>query len=197
MPAGWVATTEPASGHGRCRSSEERVPELTAGARVRSATARQVALAYDTAVMRRGSFRGGRVVAAGYACHTTSAEAAEEESFAIRCANRGGGLPFRLGRVMRRRATLRVALRAAVAVGLVLVGLAFGGSGEGDEQASAGGDPSTSTTSSAPGDRSAFCALLAETSGEVEESYLGSAEHTGATRQPLWKWPRAARGLGR
>ena len=78
---------------------------------------------------------------------------------------------------MRRRATLRVALRAAVAVGLVLVGVACGGSEEGDEQAAAGGAPSTSTTSSAPADRSAFCELLAETSGEVDESYLGSAEH--------------------
>lgn len=79
---------------------------------------------------------------------------------------------------MRRRATLRAALRAAVAVGLVLVGVACGGSEEGDEQAAAGAAPSTSTTSAAPpADRSAFCELLADTAGEVDESYLGSAEH--------------------
>jgi len=79
---------------------------------------------------------------------------------------------------MRRPATLRAALRAAVAVGLVLVGVACGGSEEADDQAAAGGAPSTSTTSAAPpADRSAFCELLADTSGEVDESYLGSAEH--------------------
>lgn len=96
VPAGWVAAAEPASAHGRCRSSDERVSKLTASARVRCATARHVALAYNTAVMCGGSFPGGRVAAAGYTCRTTSAGAVEEESFAVRCAG-GGGVRFAWG----------------------------------------------------------------------------------------------------
>ena len=53
--------------------------------------------AYDTAVMRRGRFPGGRVAAAGYTCRTTSAGAAEEEPFAVRCADRGVVVPFAWG----------------------------------------------------------------------------------------------------
>lgn len=79
---------------------------------------------------------------------------------------------------MRRRATLRAALRATVALGLVLLAVACGRSEEGEEQAAAGDAPSTSTTSAPPAaDRGAFCELLVDTAGEVDESYLGSAEH--------------------
>ncbi len=97
VAAVWVATAEPASAHGRCRSSEERVSELTASARVRCATARRVAIAYDTAVMRSGSFPGGRVAAARYTCRTTSVGAAEQESFAVLCTTRGGVVRFAWG----------------------------------------------------------------------------------------------------
>lgn len=69
-----------------------------------------------------------------------------------------------------RRATgLRRALAGAV-VGMALLAAGCGDGQAGGEQAA----PTSTTT--AAGD-SGFCALLAATDGEVEESYLGSPEH--------------------
>ena len=51
------------------------------------------------------------------------------------------------------------------------------GDGEVDRKATAAAGSSSTTTTAAQTAGSRFCQLLAEVDGEVEESYLGSAEH--------------------
>ena len=87
MAAAWIGAAEPASAHGACRYTGDRVTDLTAGARVRCATARRLAGAYDSTVMQGGSFPGGRVAVAGYACRTTTVGNAAEETFTVRCTS--------------------------------------------------------------------------------------------------------------
>ena len=85
--AAWIGSAEPASAHGACRYGGDRVTGLTASARVRCATARRVAGAYDSAVMQGGSFPGGRLAVAGYSCRTTTVGEAAEETFSVRCSS--------------------------------------------------------------------------------------------------------------
>lgn len=93
----WVATEQPASAHGACRYRGDRVSGLTASARVRCATARLVATAYDTAVMKDGSLAPERVRAAGHNCHTTPVGGPEEETFEVRCTRCGSVVHFGWG----------------------------------------------------------------------------------------------------
>lgn len=72
----------------------KRVTGLTASASVRCATARQVAAAYDTAVLGSGSFPDGRIRVAGYTCTTSPVGGPEEETFTVRCTRRGGVVRF-------------------------------------------------------------------------------------------------------
>jgi hypothetical protein len=71
--------------------------------------------------------------------------------------------------ISRRRAALRATL-----LGAALLGAACGS--EDDGTAAATGSSTTATTASTAG-QTRFCELLAEADGEVEESYLGSADH--------------------
>ena len=82
-----IGSASPASAHGACRYTGERVTGVTASARVRCATARLVAGAYDSTVMQGGSFPGGHVTVAGYTCRTTTVGHASEESSAVRCSS--------------------------------------------------------------------------------------------------------------
>lgn len=95
--AAWIGSAEPASAHGTCRYSGDRVTGLTASARVCCATARRVAGAYDTAVMQGGSFPGGRVAVAGYSCRTTTVGDAAEETFTVRCSSGQHAVRFAWG----------------------------------------------------------------------------------------------------
>lgn len=67
----------------------------------------------------------------------------------------------------------RTVLRAAL-LGLTLLAAACG---SGDDVDTAGAASTTTTTRAAAAGEAGFCELLAETDGQVEESYLGSAEH--------------------
>lgn len=97
VAAVWVATEQPASAHGACRYRGERVSGLAASARVRCATARLVAAAYDTAVLSGASFPSGRVPAAGYTCRSAAVGGPEEETFAVRCTRGGSVVHFGWG----------------------------------------------------------------------------------------------------
>lgn len=70
-----------------------------------------------------------------------------------------------------RRSTIAPAL-----LGVALL-VAACGSDERNGEATAAAKSSSTTAAAASGAGSRFCGLLAETDGEVEESYLGSAEH--------------------
>lgn len=96
--AAWVGSAPPASAHGACRYTGDRVSGLTASARVSCATARRVAAAYDAAVMGEGSFPdGSRVPAAGFSCRTKPVGSESEESFTVRCARGGNIVRFAWG----------------------------------------------------------------------------------------------------
>ena len=71
-----------------------------------------------------------------------------------------------------RRPTMAAALFGAA----LLVAACGDGAGDGEATAAAGSS-STTTTAAQTAGASRFCQLLAEGDGEVEESYLGSAEH--------------------
>lgn len=63
-----VGMASPAAAHGDCRSTVGRVTDLSASRRVSCGAARKVAAAYDSKVMKGGSFPGtGRVKAGGFA----------------------------------------------------------------------------------------------------------------------------------
>ena len=90
-----VGLASPAAAHGDCRSTVERVSDLSASRRVSCRTARKVAAAYDAKVMKGGSFPGkGRVRAGGFSCSTTSTGQDSDESFSVRCATRRGAVRF-------------------------------------------------------------------------------------------------------
>ncbi len=90
-----VGLASPAAAHGDCRSTVERVTELSASRRVSCGAARKVASAYDSKVMRGGSFPAdGRVKAAGFSCATASTGHDSDESFSVRCATRRGVVRF-------------------------------------------------------------------------------------------------------
>lgn len=75
-----------ASAHGTCRPGTERVSELVASRGVSCATARQVAAAYDAAVMSGGEFPSRKPVAARrFSCRTTTVGHPSEESFTVLC----------------------------------------------------------------------------------------------------------------
>jgi hypothetical protein len=92
--AAWTGSTGPASAHGACRYTGDRVTGLTASARVGCATAQRVAGAYDSTVMDGGSFPGGRVAVAGYSCRTTTVGDAAEETSTVRCSRGRNAVRF-------------------------------------------------------------------------------------------------------
>ncbi|MFP5375515.1 MAG: hypothetical protein ACLGIO_01870, partial [Acidimicrobiia bacterium] len=73
----------------------------------------------------------------------------------------------------RRAASPRRTVAAAV-VGMALLAAGCGDGQAGGEQAGPTAAPTSTTTAAGSG---RFCAVLAATDGEVEESYLGSPEH--------------------
>ena len=90
-----VGLPSPAAAHGDCRSTVERVTDLSASRRVSCGAARKVAAAYDSKVMKSGSFPGeGRIKAVGFSCTTTSTGHDSNESFSVRCATRRGVVRF-------------------------------------------------------------------------------------------------------
>ena len=92
-----VSLAGPASAHGACRTTTERVSRLTASTKVRCATARAVAAAYDVKIMAGGSFPGGRMAVNGFRCVTSPAGPAAEETFSVRCTGGRGTLRFHWG----------------------------------------------------------------------------------------------------
>ena len=73
--------------------------------------------------------------------------------------------------------TVRRPTIAAALLGAALL-VSSCGDGPGDREATAAaGSSSVSTTAALAAGGSPFCQLLAESDGEVEESYLGSAQH--------------------
>ena len=83
-------------------------------------------------------------------------------------------------RDVRRKAAhwrLRRSRAAAALLGAALLVAACGEDDPGGGGTAAPDAAPTSTTTSTAAGESRFCALLAETTGEVEESYLGSPEH--------------------
>lgn len=66
-------------------------------------------------------------------------------------------------------------LRAAL-VGVAVLAAACGSADDGDGGGAAAASTSTTSQGAAAG-QDRFCVLLAEADGEVEESYLGSADH--------------------
>ena len=70
-----------------------------------------------------------------------------------------------------RRAVLRTAL-----LGLAVLAAGCGNADDGDGDAAAAASTSATSQAGATG-HERFCELLAEADGEVEESYLGSADH--------------------
>lgn len=97
VAAAWLATAGPASAHGACRFTGERVSGLTASARIGCATARRVAAAFDRAVMRGGTFPEGRLRAAGYNCRTRADGPPEQETSTVRCTRGGNVVRFAWG----------------------------------------------------------------------------------------------------
>ena len=92
-----VSLAGPASAHGTCRTTTERVSRLTASARASCATARTVAAAYDAKVMAGGSFPGGPMAVNGFRCVASPAGSAEEETFSVRCTGGRGTVRFQWG----------------------------------------------------------------------------------------------------
>lgn len=89
----------PASAHGACRTSAERVSRLTASAKVSCATARAVAVAvgYEAKLMASQSFPGSRTAVHGFRCVTNQVGHESEETFSVRCSGGRGTVGFEWG----------------------------------------------------------------------------------------------------
>lgn len=93
-----VGDTTPAAAHGACRSTTERVSQLSASTKIACGLAQRVAAAYDRVVMAGGAFPGeNRIAVPGMACATTSVGDESEETSSVKCVGRRGVVRFTWG----------------------------------------------------------------------------------------------------
>lgn len=108
---------------------------------------------------------------AGSTCRTARVGGPEEETFTVRRHPQRQRRALRVARVMVRRPTITAAM---ISVALLVAACA---GGEADGESAASTVSPSATTAAPPAGASRFCQLLAETDGEVKESWVGSAEH--------------------